>query len=180
MPQSNLLNTDTEYWFSFLFLVKTSLGLSSLLSLISGEVLRNSAITKLKVSKQASAFLELLLCAKASLYVTAFFVFWVRGTGDGLQQTGVYVRLCHVLANWSHLQPQFAHQCKGVTLLDSPGKVAKRVSESTPARGRATGYSAGTENGLGKRQLAINNSGRLASCYCSGREVIFTARKLPR
>lgn len=41
--------------------------------------------------------------------------------------------------------------------------VAKGVTEPTPARGKATGYSADTEDGLRKRQLAINNSGRLAS-----------------
>ena len=109
MPQSNLFSTDTVYWFSFLLIVKDWLGVLSLLSLISGEVLRNDAIAKLKVPEQASVFRELLLYATASPCVTAFFIFWVRGTGDGVQQAGVCIWLCHVLANWSHSQPHFAH-----------------------------------------------------------------------
>lgn len=107
MPQSNLSSTDSVYWFSFLLIVKDWFGVLSLLSLISGEVLRNSA--KLKVPEQAPVLMELLLCATAFPHVTAFFIFWVRGTGDGVQQAGVCIWLCRVLANWSHSQPLFAH-----------------------------------------------------------------------
>lgn len=42
-----------------------------------------------------------------------YVIFWTKGTGARVQQTGVYVQLFHVLANFSHSQPQFAHLYKG-------------------------------------------------------------------
>lgn len=138
--------------------MKTSLGFSCLLWLISGKVLRNSAVTKLKIPRQDSDLWSPYYVLRPPCVLPPL-----------SSRLGAWVIESNTLSGCatselaSFVPSLNLYICVKGHSLHSSQKAAKGVSEPTPARSRATGYSPGTENGLGKRQLTINNSGRLAS-----------------